>query len=262
VDQGLHRALQTRRDHEQLPLGQFYRHAHKEDGMLRSIRELQGFGIEATDGPIGRVHEMLFDDQQWVVRYLVVDTGKWLPGRRVVISPISVDAIDGMARRVILRLDKEQIRNSPDIYSDEPVSRQKEAAFYAYYGYAAYWAGSGPWGAAVYPRELRPMPRPSAWPVLQDEEQTGDPHLRSTREVIGYHIAALDGEIGHVDDFVINDELFAVRHVVVDTSNWPGGHSVLLSPSSIVSIDWNRRKVHVAVAADDVRTSPKFAILR
>ena len=230
--------------------------------MLRGIRQLQGFGIEATDGPIGLVHGMLFDDHQWVVRYLVVDTGKWLSGRRVLISPISVDAIDGMARRVILQLGKGRIRNSPDIYSDEPVSRQKEAAFYAYYGYAAYWVGPRAWGGASYPRELRLLPPASAWPATEIEAQTVEAHLRSTREVIGYHIAALDRQIGHVDDFVIDDDLFTVRYLVVDTSNWPGGRNVVLSPSSIVSIDWNRRKVYVAVTAEEVRRSPKYAILR
>lgn len=91
--------------------------------MLCSIRDLQGYGIEATNGSIGRVHEMLFHDDKWVIRYLVVDTGKWLPGRKVLISPISVESINGPQRRVVLHLDKDRIRNSPDIYADEPVSR-------------------------------------------------------------------------------------------------------------------------------------------
>jgi hypothetical protein len=230
--------------------------------MLRSVRELQGFAIEAMDGPIGRVHEMLFDDHEWVVRYLVVETGKWLPGRRVLISPISVDAIDGIARRVILQLSKDRVRNSPSFATDEPVSRQKEAAFYAYYGYGAYWVGPGIWGAAAYPRELRPMPPAGVQPPPDDDGSIGDPHLRSTREVIGYHIAAVDGEIGHVDDFVIEDDLFTVRHVVVDTSNWPGGRSVMLWPSSVDSIDWDHKKVHVDVTVEEVRKRPEFAIVR
>jgi sporulation protein YlmC with PRC-barrel domain len=227
--------------------------------MLCSIRELQGYGIEATDGPIGRVHEMLFHDDRWVIRYLVVDTGKWLPGRKVLVSPISVESIDAVGKRVTLQLDKEQIRKSPDIYADEPVSRQREAAFYAYYGYGPYWAGPGIWGAAVYPRELRPQPRHTAWPT-DDSAQTpeGDPHLRSTREVIGYHIAASDGDIGHVHDLVIDDGSWTVRHIVVDTSNWPGGRSVLLLPTTVRSIDWSRRKVHVDATAEQVRTGPEY----
>jgi hypothetical protein len=123
--------------------------------MLVSMRELQGYRIEATDGSIGRVHELLFDDIRWVIRYVVIDTGPWLPGRRVLISPISVDSIDGVHKRVLVRLDKGRIRTSPDIYTDQPVSRQKEAVFNAYYGYGSYWAGPDVWGPAVYPRELR-----------------------------------------------------------------------------------------------------------
>ena len=231
--------------------------------MLRSVRDLRGFGIEARDGPIGRVQEMLFDDHRWVVRYLVVDTSKWLPGRKVLISPISVDAIDGIARRVLLPLDRDCIGHGPEIQADEPVSRQKEAAFHAYYGYGPYWAGPGVWGVAVYPRELRPLPPTSAWAVPEDEAQSqqGDPHLRSTREVIGYHIAASDGEIGHVDDFILDDGFFTIRHVVVDTSNWPGGRSVLLSPSSILAINWSGRKVHVDASVERVRRSPECRVI-
>lgn len=233
--------------------------------MLCSIRDLQGYGIDGTDGSIGRVHEMLFHDDRWVIRYLVVDTGRWRPGRKVLISPISVDSIDSLHRRVVLQLDKDRIRNSPDIYADEPVSRQKEAAFNEYYGYGPYWAGPGVWGPAMYPRELRPMPPQTAWPETEDRAPTpkGDPHLRSTREVIGYHIAASDGDIGHVDDFIIDDGSWTVRHIVVDTSNWPGGRSVLLSPTAVDSIDWSRRKVHVNATMERILTGPEFrAVLR
>ena len=231
--------------------------------MLRSIRDLRGFAIQATDGPIGRVKEMLFDDHQWVVRYLVVHTGRWLPDRKVLISPISVDAIDGIARRVLLPLDRDAIRNSPEIYADEPVSRHNEAAFHAYYGYSPYWAGPGVWGSAVYPRELRPFPPTRAWSPPEDDarRQRERCQLRSTQEMIGYHIAASDGEIGHVDDFVIDDRLFTIRHVVVDTSNWPGGRSVLLSPSSIVSTNWMGRKVHVDASVERVRRSPEYRVI-
>ena len=232
--------------------------------MLVSMRDLQGYAIEATDGSIGRVHELLFDDIRWVIRYVVVDTGKWLPGRRVLISPISVDSVDELHKRVLVQLDKDRIRNSPDIYTDQPVSRQKETAFNAYYGYGAYWAGPGVWGPAIYPRELRPAAPHVPWPGTdagaQGEE--GDPHLRSTREVTGYHVAASDGEVGHVEDFVLDDGSWTVRHVVVDTSNWPGGRNVLLSPALVRSIDWSRRKVHIDATVDRIRTSPEYHAVR
>lgn len=225
--------------------------------MLRSIRDLQGFGIEASDGLIGRIHEMLFSDDRWAIRYLVVDTGKWLPGRKVLISPISVEAIYAAVGRVVLQLDKALIRQSPDIFADEPVSRQKEAEFHAYYGYGPYWAGPGVWGPATYPRELRPLPR-ERWPAAEERPTKGDPHLRSTREVIGYHIAASNGNIGHLDDFVIDDALWTVRHLVVDTSNWPGGRSVLVSPVSVRAIDWAAKQVHVELPVERIRTSSEY----
>jgi sporulation protein YlmC with PRC-barrel domain len=200
---------------------------------------------------------MLFHDDRWVIRYLVVDTGKWLPGRKVLISPISVEAIESAFGRVVLHLDKERIRQSPDISADEPVSRQKEAEFHAYYGYGPYWAGPGVWGPAVYPRELRPLPH-EAWPAAGERASKGDPHLRSTREVIGYHIAASDGTIGHLDDFVIDEALWTVRHLVVDTSNWPGGRSVLVSPVSVRAIDWVAKQVQVNLPMERIRTSSEY----
>jgi sporulation protein YlmC with PRC-barrel domain len=224
--------------------------------MLVSMRELQGYRIEATDGSIGRVHELLFDDIRWVIRYVVIDTGTWLPGRRVLISPISVDSIDGVHKRVLVRLDKGRIRNSPDIYTDQPVSRQKEAVFNAYYGYGSYWAGPDVWGPAVYPRELRRTAPYVAWPGTEAgaQAQQGDPHLRRTREVAGYHVAATDGEVGHVDDFVIDDEAWTISHLVLDTSNWPGGRTVLLAPALVRSIEWSRGRVHVDATVDRIRT--------
>jgi sporulation protein YlmC with PRC-barrel domain len=228
--------------------------------MLFSISELQGFGIEATDGSIGRVDDLLFDDQRWVIRYLVIDTGKWLPGRRVLISPISVDAIDKPRGRVSLHLDKDRIRNSPDIHTDAPVSRQKETEFYTYYGYGPYWAGPGMWGPAVAARELRPVPG-TAWSARgleSPEGDEGDPHLRSTREVSGYHIAAADGKIGHVEDFILDDLEWVVRHIVVDTSNWPGGRTVVMPPRWIHTIDWIRREVQANVTVDQIKSASEY----
>ena len=143
--------------------------------MLFSVRELQGFGIEATDGGIGRIDELLFDDERWVVRYVVVDTGKWLPGRRVLISPISIEFADKARGVVALHLDKNRIRDSPDLDADAPVSRQREVEFYAYYGYGPYWAGPGLWGPAVAARDLRPIPDPRAWTARGLEAPQGDP---------------------------------------------------------------------------------------
>ena len=237
--------------------------------MLRTVRELQGCSIQATDGAIGRIDELLFDDEKWVIRYLVVDTGKWLPGRRVLLSPISVSRTDWASQVVELRLTRERIRNSPDIYSDKPVSRQQEATLHGYYGYGPYWGGAGLWGPAIFPGALAgtgsTVPPPGdpeiampKSPRGQRHDSEGDPHLRSTKEVIGYHVQATDDEIGHVDDFIIEDESWAIRYLVVDTSNWPGGRSVLLSPAWVRQVEWGLSKVHVSVTAQRVRSSRDY----
>lgn len=239
--------------------------------MLRSAANLQGYTIEATDGDIGQLDRLFFDDTQWTVRYLVVDTGKWLPGRKVLIPPVAVERIDRVARRIHLQLTREKIKTSPDVDSDQPVSRQQESALSAYYGYGPYGMGDGLWGSASYPPGmLAPLPPAAAAfappPAVPGgaasahgdaETPSGDPHLRSTKEVAGYHVKATDDEIGHVDDFLI-DESWAIRSVVVDTSNWPGGRSVLISPENVRQIDWLGSIVHVGISAAQVRSSPPY----
>src|SRR5918992_1758478 len=145
--------------------------------MLTSVKELQGTTIEAIDGPIGSVNALLFDDVSWVIRYIVVDTGHWLPGRRVLISPISV-ARGGVGERLHVGLDRQQIRNSPDIDSDRPVSREMERTFHAYYGYGPYWGGGAIWGPALYPAALagRRSAADGAFDHTGEERSEADPH--------------------------------------------------------------------------------------
>src|SRR5689334_4092581 len=115
--------------------------------MIRGADGLKGFTIGATDGEVGGVNDLYFDDERWVIRYLVVDTGNWLPGRKVLISPHAVRTTQWELRRVDVALTRQQVKGSPDIDTDKPVSRQHEAAFFSYYGYPAYWDGTSLWGA-------------------------------------------------------------------------------------------------------------------
>ena len=236
--------------------------------MLRSAATLQGYGITASDGDIGQVDRLFFDDERWTVRYLVVDTGKWLTGRRVLISPAAVDSTDDFGGRIRLNLTRDQIRNSPDVDSDQPVSRQQETALNAYYGYGPYWGTGGLWGSVYYPPGIL-APGPAATSAMATPPETladglprqqpdGDSHLRSTKEVSGYHVQATDGSIGHIDGFLIDDQTWAIRYLIVDTSNWPGGRSVLISPSWVREVDWHQSKVHVDVTVEKVRTSPEY----
>lgn len=224
--------------------------------MLRDLEELKGYVILAEDGEIGRCKDFLFDDRHWTIRYMVADTGKWLPGRKVLISPISLGRPDWDTRRFPVRLDKEKIENSPSIGTDEPVSRQYEQKWYDYYGWAVYWGGGGVWGPAGYPAEL--YKTVGAKRPVESDTKAVESHLRSTAEVNGYHIEARDGEIGHVEDFILDDETWTLRYIVVDTKNWLPGRKVLVSPHWIKSVDWASSKVTVDLTREEIEKSPPY----
>jgi sporulation protein YlmC with PRC-barrel domain len=234
--------------------------------VLRSVEDLRGYSIQATDGEIGRVDQFLFDDQTWTIRYLVINTGNWLLERLVLISPIAIRAIDWQQSLLEVDLTREQVELSPDIATDEPVSRQQEEEYFRYYRYPPYWGGPGLWGTGMYPpyagyggvgapaAEMLPQPQPSP----PQTEHQGDPHLRSTHEVVGYPIQARDGEIGHVEDFILDDATWSIRYMVVATRNWWPGKKVLVSPQWIEAVSWSARTVAVDLTRETVKQSPEY----
>jgi hypothetical protein len=246
--------------------------------MLRSVRDLCRFTIGATDGDIGSVHDLYFDDQDWTVRYIVVDTGTWLPGRRVLISPLSVREAGEEQLRV--DLTRSQVEASPDVDTARPVSRQQELALATYYGLAPYWEGPFRWGAVPYafdpllpPPAVTPAIAPEAVAALREEGydrvgpehfevqerwREGGGHLRSARDVTGYYIAATDGDMGHVEDFLVDDRAWAIRYAVVDTRNWWPGRKVLVSPEWIHTVDWSESKVHVSLSRAEIENAPEY----
>lgn len=230
--------------------------------MFHSVKNLQGLQIQASDGPIGSLSELYFDDDRWTIRYLVVDTGKWLPGRQVLISPIAIQSLDRDTGSVSLNITREQVKDSPDIDTHKPVSRQQEGAHFRYYGYPYYWGGSMLWGPAPYPSVVSARQLAEVDAQIQDEQHRaaaqGDDHLRRTKEVIGYHIQASDGELGHVADFLIDRESWAIRYCVAGTSNWWFGHKVLISPAWITDVSWIDKNVTVDLTQQAVRDSPPY----
>jgi len=231
--------------------------------MLRSVKDLQGYAIGASDGDIGQVDDLYFDDESWVLRYLAVDTGTWLPGRRVLISPISLGHPDWMVQRLPVTLTRERVKHSPDIDTQKPVSRQYEADYFRYYGYPYYWGGMGMWGMGAYPGYLTSasvvqadMDARSA--AAKASHEADDCHLRSCQAVTGHHIEATDGEIGHVEDFLLDDETWAIRYIVVNTSNWWLGHKVLVAPRWIRSVSWLEGKVAVDLTRQAVKDAPPY----
>jgi hypothetical protein len=248
--------------------------------MLLTTEELQKFTIGATDGDVGSVDDLYFDDESWTVRYLVVDTGTWLPGRRVLVSPMSVRQAKWSERRLLVGLTRDQIGHCPDIDTTRPISREHELAYAGHYGLAPYWAGPHRWGALPYPIDLLTpgLPEPagdpetarafrlerlenvgpehSEWRYFHEEH--GDDHLRSVRDVLGYYIQATDGDIGHVKDFLVDDRTWAIRYMIVDTRNWLPGRKVLIAPEWISHLSWTDSTVHVSMTREQIRNSPEY----
>src|SRR5580658_179804 len=179
--------------------------------MLRSMKDMEDYTIGATDGPIGRVRDFYFDDQAWVIRYLIVATGDESPRRKVLISPISIGRPNWSEKILPVSLTRAQVRKSPDIDTDKPVSRQHEMGYLGYYGYGTYWGGGGLWGAGIYPDILQGGLKDGAHKarlgaLLSTEHSShDDPHLRSGNALMRYYVHACDGDIGHVEGFLIDE---------------------------------------------------------
>jgi hypothetical protein len=227
--------------------------------MLTNASHLKGLVIRATDGELGTVDQLYFDDETWAIRYLTVETGGWLGGKQVLVSPFSVIHTDLEAKLLDVRLTKKQVQDSPDIDTHEPVSRQHEAAFLGYYGYPYYWGGPYLWGPAYYPAGLV-MPETAYADALADrvQRESNDSHLRSTEAVKGYSIEASDGEIGHVDGFIVDDEAWTIRYIEVATRNWWPGKKVLVSPAWIERVSWAGSKVYVALSREAIKNGPEY----
>jgi hypothetical protein len=221
--------------------------------MLYKAKTLKGYKLDSLDGEIGNVKEFYFDDQHWAIRYLVADTGNWLTGRQVLISPYALVAVTKEEHHIAIDLTKKQIEDSPSWASDKPVSRQFEEAYYGYYGWPNYWGGPYMWGP--YPYIVRDREK---WRESTQGEKAWDPHLRSTHDVSGHHIQAADGAIGHVEDFIIDDETWAIRYLIIDTRDWWPGKKVLVSPRWIERVSWSEAKVFVNLTRETIKQSPEY----
>lgn len=215
---------------------------------------IKGNTLRAVDGEIGSVWDLFFEDAAWGVQYLVADTGNWLPGRKVLLSPSVLKNPDWNSGDLPVDLTREQIKNSPDIDTDKPVSLQMQEKLVAYYGWPSlqaypYWPVGG---ASVSPPTYNPeIP-------LSTETPSGEPLLRSCREIIRYSIEGRDGEIGSVDDIIINTVDWKISLIVVETGGWLTGRKVLFSPSEIRKISWSEKSLLVHLFREQVQGSPEY----
>jgi hypothetical protein len=229
--------------------------------MLWDASAIHGYTIKASDGGLGTVSDLLFSDDDWRIRWLVVDTGNWLPGRKVLLHPSALGQPDPALHQLPVRLTKQQIKDSPDISTDQPVSRQVESDLYDYFGWDPAWGDAyfgindivTPPGARSYSPGSKPPHSPN-----RDSRSRGDPHLRSVNAVTGYHIHAVDGVIGHVEDLLVDDVSWGIQYIVVDTRNWWPGEKVLISPDSVWEIEWTGRLMALGVPRQQVKSSPRY----
>ncbi len=239
--------------------------------MLRGVEDLEGCAVGLSGGVVGHVEDLYFDDEAWIVRYFGVDTGGWLSSRKVLISLDAGGKRSSSQRVLPVSLTRETVKNSPDIDTKKPVSRQHEKDYLEYYGYPLYWGAVGFWGGGIYPgsmplgrggdraRSLATGPSDATATLAETQPKPdADSHLRSCQTVRGYHVHASDGDIGHVQGMLVDDETWAIRYLVVNTSNWWLGHKVLVASQWIDSVRWLDAKVSVDVTRQAVKDSPPF----
>jgi hypothetical protein len=203
--------------------------------MLTNTQTIYGTAVETSDGVAATVSDVYFDDRQWKVRYLVVHTGNWLTGRRVLVQPKLIVRSDWIHRRIRVALTTAQLEASRDVRTEIPVNQPKELEGAKLLAWEAYWTG-----------------------VFEDSPSGGDPHLRSTKAIAGHHIEGTDGRIGHVDNFIIDDETWEIRYIVVGTRNWWPGKRVLIEPRAADSTSWDSRMVRVAMRQSEIERSPEY----
>lgn len=234
--------------------------------MERNVKSLINYSIAATDGTIGEADEFYFDDQSYKIRYLIVKTGNWLSGRKVLISPATVSKQPWKNGIFSVNLTKEQVKNSPDIDTDKPVSRQQEIELYGHYQWQNYWGSGfyagGSMGLGMGLEMGMPFPVVDEKVLTEADKKDNriddDIHLRSTATITGYHVHATDGEIGHVNDFIIDDQTWQLISIVVDTTNWFGGKKVVIPIANIERIEWASDMIYLAINKDAVDHSPPF----
>jgi len=221
--------------------------------MLFNAKSLKGFTLHGNDGEVGKVKEFFFDDKFWTVRYLVANTGGWFSNKDVLVSPYFLLNVNFEDEYINVDLNQHEIENSPSWESDKPVSRQYEQSYYDYYKTPIYWSGPYMWGE--FPFIMRDRQQ---WETMKKNDETWDPHLRSTKDVSDYNIQANDDSIGHVEDFIIDDDSWAIRYLVVDTRNFLPGKKVLISPQWIENFNTEDSSVRINLGADVIRDAPEY----
>ena len=227
--------------------------------MLTTSKQLTGYRLAAVDGSIGECKDFLIDEKHWALRYLVADTRRWLPGRKVLISPIALDAPDHDDKTLPVALTRQQIKDSPPLDSDAPISRHYEQLWSLYYGHGFYWIGPGLWGGMPYPIALRNADQRAHCDLRQEAQALQQQHhLRSTCEVEGYQVLASDGKLGRVGEFLFDSVDWRARYIVIDTGQWLSGEQLVVPAQWIASVDWFGRSVRLGKKRSVLEAAPQL----
>ena len=231
--------------------------------MLSDVRAMLGYSVRATDDALGKVDDLLINDETWRLRYLVVDTRRWLPSRQVLLAPASLGSPDHTEHEVPVNLTKQQVQDSPPVEADKPVSRQQEEALAMHYDWPADWAApslsaGGPIVGAEAKRRTD-VPASAMEGSLEERvAQESDTHLRSAKELSGYEVVGRDGKVGKVDDFLIDDKDWVLRYFVIDTGGLFSHNRVLLPTDAATSINWKDKSVHFDLTGKQIEESPGY----
>jgi hypothetical protein len=240
--------------------------------MLFAVSGLIDCAVEASDGEVGVVKDFLFDDKTWKIRWMAVEAGDWLPGRRrVFIHPSAIAPFELSPKpslpmmsspatlRLTVKLARAQIEAGPHADEGAPVTKDMEGLLYDYYGWDPYWGGS-PFGGS-------PLANAEAQIVEQAAQRNGEAHippldggdhLHSVAEFKGYTVHALDGDIGHIENCLVDDANWDIRYLVIATRNWWPGKIVQLAPYAVKDIDWFGEHINMNVTRDQVRSAPAW----
>jgi uncharacterized protein YrrD len=235
--------------------------------------DMIGFEVRTTDGDAGKVDDFYFEEEDWGVRYIVVDTGPWIFGRKVLISPEAIDDIQWQGKRVTTRLSRERIENSPEIDLAKPISRRNIDEIHGHYGWQAYWGGTVPMGRPAAGPYTGPVPDhtargagtgpegpgrgPGTGETAAQELQEREPRLHSVREVVGYALRAPDGEIGRVEELFVDEDDWTIHYLVAETSTW-FGKDVLIPIEQVASVDWVDRVFDMTINREQIKNAPEY----
>lgn len=216
--------------------------------MLQDSKRITGRIIQASDGDVGQVTDFLFDDTSWSLRYLVVETGPWLNGRRILLAPESFERnAFYISDPLPTKLTREQIGNSPLFDNHQKISRDYEENYYDHHGWSGYWNRSNPEDTAI---------SAMVSPAQMREIAPDRPHLHSVNSISGFHLHAKDGNIGKVSSVSIETRKWKVAEIVVETGHWYSGKQILILTETIERISYDNSAIYVDLSLDDIRTTP------